>query len=253
MKNPTVGVIGMGLVGRNMAKIFPWAIKYDKYIESYAKNRSQINEVEFCFICVPTPPSPDGSCDVSMVEEVISWLEASFIIIKSTIAIGTTNYLAKKFGKRVCFSPEFTGATLHARPKNDFIILGGDREITSKVAQLYQYISDGSLRIRQTDAQTAELVKYMENASLACKVVFCNEIYRIAEVFGIDYSELRELFLLDSRQSASHTFVYQNAPFYDSKCLNKDLPALIACSKHAGFDPKFIGSIVQRNSEFRVK
>jgi len=80
----------------------------------------------------------------------------------------------------------------------------------------------------------------MENAYLAAKVSFCCEFYRIAKAFGVDYNELRELFLQDPRVSRSHTFVYEDHPFYDSHCLNKDVPAIINASLEAGYRPDFL-------------
>jgi len=250
MKNPSVGIVGMGVVGSGMMRLFPWAIWYDK---SKGGDKKKVNETDFCFVCVPTPMLSDGSCDISIVEEVVDWLQSDIIIVKSTIPPGTTEKLILRTGKKICFSPEYMGETQHSRPKNDFVILGGKPETTSCVAQLYQQSFDCSLKIRQTDTKTAELVKYMENSFLACKVVFCNEFYRISNQLEIDYTELRELFLQDSRQNRSHTFVYEQAPYYDSKCFNKDLPALVAFSKKQGFMPKFIQAVIDRNEEYFKK
>jgi UDP-glucose 6-dehydrogenase len=68
----------------------------------------------------------------------------------------------------------------------------------------------------------------MENCFLALKVTFCNEFADIAQKYGISYPELREIFIADGRMGDSHTFVYPEAPYYNSHCLNKDIPALIA-------------------------
>jgi len=67
----------------------------------------------------------------------------------------------------------------------------------------------------------------MENCFLALKVTFCSEFATIAKDFGISYPELREIFILDDRMGTSHTFVNSDSPYYDSHCLNKDIPALI--------------------------
>ena len=71
-----------------------------------------INSITNCnvsFVCVPTPRGEDGSCDVSMVEEVIEWLDTDIIVIKSTVAVGTTEMLNKKYNKNIVFSPEYIG------------------------------------------------------------------------------------------------------------------------------------------------
>ena len=66
----------------------------------------------------------------------------------------------------------------------------------------------------------------MENAYLATKVSFCNQFYDISKQIDVDYEELRELFTLDPRVENSHTFVYEDKPYWDSHCLNKDVQAI---------------------------
>ena len=63
----------------------------------------------------------------------------------------------------------------------------------------------------------------MENSFLATKVSFCNQFYELCKKHNISYEELRELFILDPRVNPSHTFVYEDSPYWDSHCLNKDV------------------------------
>ena len=58
------------------------------------------------------------------------------------------------------------------------------------------------------------------------KTSFCQQFFDIAERAGVCYEELRELFTLDPRVGSSHTFVYRDHPYWDSHCLNKDVPAI---------------------------
>ena len=58
------------------------------------------------------------------------------------------------------------------------------------------------------------------------KVAFCTQFYEIAQQLGVDYEDLRELFILDPRVDESHTFVYDDHPYYQSHCLDKDVPAI---------------------------
>lgn len=85
---------------------------------------------------------------------------------------------------------------------------------------------DARHTFRITDAKTAELAKYMENAYLATKVGFCTQFWLTAGQIGVDYEELRELFVLDPRVGKAHTFVYDEHPFWSSHCLDKDVPAI---------------------------
>ncbi len=58
------------------------------------------------------------------------------------------------------------------------------------------------------DADAVEFAKYMENAFLATKVVFCNEMYDLAGKLGVNYNVVREIWTSDPRIGTSHTFVY---------------------------------------------
>ena len=245
-------IIGYGIIGHYIEKSLQ-SDEIEIYINDPAKgfkwNTSDM-DFDYALICVPTDLKNDNTCDISIVEQVISESEARINIIKSAIPPGTTDYLIRKYNKRIICSPEYYGATIHANSiKRDFIILGGKREDTIEAAKLFKKAMTGFDRIIQTDSKTAELVKYMENSYLACKVVFCNEFYRIAKAYGIDYNELRELWLLDSRVNPSHTLVFEDHPYYDSHCLNKDIPAIFNdCEK---YEPLFLKSIYYNNERFK--
>ena len=124
-------------------------------------------------------------------------------------------------------SPEYYGGTQHCNNFDfDFTILGGNAESCRKVQQLLQDVYDARHSFRIVPAFTAILAKYMENSWLATKVSFCNAFKDICEGYGVDYGGVRELFILDPRVNPSHTFVYEEHPYYDSHCLNKDVPAI---------------------------
>ena len=83
----------------------------------------------------------------------------------------------------------------------------------------------------------------MENCWIATKVTFCNEFADIAKKFDISYSELRECWIADKRVSPSHTLVYPEQPFYNSHCLNKDIPALIYMCEQEGIETPLIKAV----------
>lgn len=147
-------------------------------------------------------------------------------------------------------SPEYFGATQHANAVDyDFVIIGGEPDARSVVAQVYEAVHPASMRILLTDSTTAELVKYGENAFLAMKVSFANEFARICRTFGVDYREWRELWLCDPRINPSHTFVYEQAPYYESHCLTKDIPAIIEAASDAGYWPELLAFMEDYNSD----
>ncbi len=240
-------IIGYGVVGQNMHKIFPEATVIDPNEGIYPVSDDETYDVGF--ICVPTEMLPDGKADVSIVLEAIAeHQDCEVLCIKSAVPPGTTQPLIDE-GRRIVVSPEYFGATQHANAVDyDFVILGGRLDDTIRVALAYQEVKAAGFRIDQTDATTVELVKYMENAWIATKVTFCNEFANIAQAFGVHYSVLRELWLADPRVNPSHTFVYPDAPGWDSHCLNKDIPAIIAASRDAGYQPYFLQVMVMANN-----
>jgi len=231
-----VKIIGFGVVGKNMKKIFRDATIHDPGIGLTDKSKC-----DMAIICVPTDMNPDGSANVSIVEKAIREHDADVFLIKSTIPPFTTDNLIAATGKKIVFSPEYFGGTEHANYHNyDFIILGGYSDSRQQVIEIYKKYIHPETKIIQTDSETAEFIKYMENCWLAYKVTFCTEFARVAERIGLDYNELRELFLLDPRVNRSHTFVYKDKPFYDSHCLNKDIPAFIAWADKTGINVDFL-------------
>jgi len=243
----SIKIIGNGIVGTNMLKLFPDAYKHDP-----GKGNICNIKTDLAIICVPTEMNSDGSADTAIVESVIKESEAEVFLIKSAIPPGTTDYLKKKYNKKICVSPEYFGSTIHANNVDyGFLIVGGDKEDCKKVIEEYKLIKHPNFRIYMTTAKTAELCKYMENTWLAMKVTFCNEFYRIANHFGVDYNELRELWLVDPRINRSHTFVYEDKPYYDSHCLNKDIPALIAFCDAVNYNPTLIRQMYLANKRFK--
>jgi UDPglucose 6-dehydrogenase len=234
-------IVGNGIVGKNMKKLFLEADIHDPPQGILC----DLNEIyDIAFICVPTPCEENGECKTSIVVDAILSVKARIYCVRSTVPPGTCSEIALTYNRAVVFMPEYTGETIHANGYNyDFIILGGDRGDTGKIAEAFKEISTGELKIFQTTFETAELCKLMENCFLATKVTFCNEFYRIALRIGVDYNELREMFIADPRVGRSHTFVYDEHPFYQSKCLDKDIPIFNAFAKQLGTNTPFMTSV----------
>lgn len=252
----SVAIVGNGAVGKGINQLFPNAAIYDPPLGLGTKD--EVNWRRFAFVAVPTPMAADGSADVSIVEEVVSWIESDVIILRSTVPMGTTDRLREATGKSIVFQPEYGPAETPDHPFNDlrnvrWAILGGDRRDTVRVADLYKTTFSADFTIQQTDARTAELTKYMENAYLALKVTFCNEFYDIAEAHGIDYNELRELWLLDPRIGRSHTFVLPFSRGFGGRCLPKDLSAIITSAQAAGVKPGLLEAVRDVNGRMREK
>lgn len=225
-------IIGYGVVGnilsKEIEKLKPEI--YDKYKDVDTRTKGHY---DIAFVCVDTPNSDEILCDTTEVVNAIEEHSADIYVIKSTILPHSTEKMVEQTGKRIVFSPEHYGATQHNNNfEFNFTILGGEKEVCQKVIQVLQNVYDGRHRFRIVDSTTAEFSKYMENSWLATKVSFCAQFYQIAKKHEISYEELRELFILDPRINPSHTFIYDEHPYWDSHCLNKDVEA-IAKSENA--------------------
>jgi UDPglucose 6-dehydrogenase len=254
----SIGIVGYGVVGKALAKLFSSETRktdvriYDKYLAGMNDDRSKaaIQTCDLVFVAVPTPASADGSCDLTAVEEVVSWITPS-MCLKSTVPPGTVDRLVQATGKRICFSPEYLGETQWHPWKNieshGFVIVGGERSLCDEVVRAYQQFLGPLVHYYVTNAKTAELCKYMENAFLATKVAFVNQFYDLAQAFGVDFHELRELWLADERIGRSHTMVTQERG-YHGRCFPKDMQAIIQASKLVGGAP-LLEAIHRYNAE----
>ena len=260
-----IGIIGYGFLGKGIENFFKDHFEvrvFDiAHVDSIIKysSKEEINECDLGIICVPTPMNENGSVNLTHVEGVLNWLNTPLILIKSTIPPGTTEMFVEKFSKNIAFSPEYMGESTYVTQwwngildpkdmkKHHFQILGGRRETTSQVLQFFKKVYGPIPQLIQTDSRTAELTKYMENSWGAAKVTFCNEFAKIAETFGVDYDELRELWLLDGRIHRAHTTVFKDKRGFGGKCLPKDINGIIKASEEAGYVPNLLKEVVRSN------
>ena len=92
----------------------------------------------------------------------------------------------------------------------------------------------------------------MENSYLPMKVAFSNEFFDLAETSGVDYHQLRELWLLDPRINRSRTWVYPDDRGFGGKWLPKDLEALTSFAREQGPHPLALLNVVRdSNAEVR--
>jgi len=226
-------IVGYGITGYNMHNellgLSPDLYDINKKIKLPTRQHS---EYDFIFICVDTPYiDTDNPCDITQVKNAINkWkphlTEGGTFVIKSTVLPSLIDTLSE-LNVPIVYSPEYYGNTQHCNNfEFNFTILGGEGSYPYKVQQLLQKVKDARHTFRIVDAKTACLAKYMENCYLAMKVSFCSQFFDIANENGVNYEDLRELFILDPRVNPSHTFVYNDKPYWDSHCLNKDVRAI---------------------------
>lgn len=254
-------IIGNGYVGAAMIRLLEK--QYLITIKEIDDNYDNVNNSDLTIICVPTNQLENGLCDISIVEKVIKESNAPLYLIKSAIPPKTTEYLIKKYNKRIVVSPEYIGEGKYPTPYwkgiphptdmsiHDFQIFGGNKEDTGAVIDFFLPVLGPYCRYYQTDSRSAELVKYMENSFLATKIVFCHEFSRIVENFDRDYKEIRELFVADRRVEKGSTAVFKNKLGYGGKCLPKDISGIYYAAKENGFESKFLKQVIDTNEDLK--
>ena len=268
--NIRIGIIGKGFVGSAVAHGFSHQTSYGASIKIYDVNpeRSQnsleetVNESDFIFLSVPTPSDAKGNMDLSIVENALNEIsivnknKSNIVLLRSTVVPGTTKIFQDKFPNiRFVFNPEFLTERSAAF---DFInqtrvILGGDSKYTSKVKKLYQDRFGSFLPVIETNFQTAELIKYMNNLFFATKVSFLNEMKLLADKIDVDWDKAVEGFVLDGRIGHSHLSVPgPDGRFgFGGSCFPKDIQALISFAKEYDINMNVLEGAWETNLKVR--
>jgi len=144
MHDSKIAIIGSeGHIGSALMRLFPEALRYDPPA-GIETTKEQVNKCDFIIIAVPSPTAEDGwTCDTSIVEEIFEWLTVPLVLIKSTVAIGTTDKLRSEHHNCICFSPEFGGMSSYFIPpwiyldptdtqSHDFMVIGGRKRILKR-------------------------------------------------------------------------------------------------------------------------
>jgi UDPglucose 6-dehydrogenase len=223
---------------------------------------NSISKSEIVFICVSTPPRPDGSTNLSYIESASISIGTALktnphycvVLVKSTVPPGTTESLVRpvilqasqktEYEIGFAMNPEFLreGHAVEDFMHPDRIVVGCDNSCTAEIISLmYQKIS---APIIKTGIATAEMIKYTSNAFLATKISLSNEIGNICKHLGIDVYEVMNGVGLDQRIGPQ--FLNAGAGFGGS-CFTKDVSALISLAEKTGYDPILLKSVIDVN------
>ena len=232
-------------------------------LEKLVEHSELYNEDNVYTICVPTPSSTTGECDISIVESVIEKLyktvksKSNIVIIKSTVQPGTTRMLMNKFQDKleIVFCPEFLKEHTYKEDmyNADFCLVGSDN-IDTKVSDVMRTLyKHKAIDVICRSPEECELFKYTVNVFLAVKVWYFNEISEICNKFGVEYKGLQSLFKLEGRIGESHTDVpgHDNLHGFGGKCLPKETLALKYLQEKLGIPNKVLENIISRNNKLR--
>ncbi len=224
-----------------------------------------VRHTDVSLVCVGTPSQANGGIDLKYVRRVCEQIGrtlathhgAPVIVLRSTMLPGTMHEvvipaLEKFSGKRageefgVCINPEFLreGTAVHDYYPPPKTVIGEiNRASGDLLAALYARMPGPMIR---TDVQTAEMVKYADNAWHALKVGFANEVGTLCKALGVDAHEVMDIFCQDQKLNLSPYYLKPGFAFGGS-CLPKDVRALLYKAKTLDVSVPILSSILPSN------
>jgi GDP-mannose 6-dehydrogenase len=225
-----------------------------------------VAEADLSLICVGTPSADTGLPNFDHLYRVCESIgyalhaksEPHDIVIRSTVLPGTaedcTSLVEQVSGRRagegfhLMINPEFLREGTALRDYHDppFTVVGADDEAAARrIAALYANVSGPCF---VTGRREAELVKYSCNLFHAVKVVFANEIGRIAKIAGVDSHAVMEIFCHDDKLNLSRYYLKPGFA-YGGSCLPKDLRAILGFSRERHLALPMLEHVAASNRE----
>ena len=240
-----------------------------KRIKATSNVAEAINETDISFVCVGTPPKPNGDMDFSAMEKTCFSIGAALkekkqkkkqhiIVIRSTMFLGSFERVkeileessGKKCGKDfyLLTNPEFLreGTAIEDFFNPPMIIIGAEQQdykIAKKVMAIFKKINTNKDIVSPNQAQ---LIKYINNSWHALKVCFANEVGAFCNATSMSSKILMDLFCLDDQLNLSSYYLKPGFA-YGGSCLPKDLAMLKNNVNKRNIDCPILNSISKSN------
>lgn len=213
-----------------------------------------VKDAQLIFLAVGTPPTADGSADLSSLWRVIDGLAPhlspdSIVVTKSTVPVGTNakvrDRLRELTGREcdVASNPEFLkeGAAIDDFMKPDRVVVGVRRqEVADALYSLYAPFLRTEKPFLVMSPESAEMTKYVANALLATKISFINEVANLCERMDADIDDVRRGIGHDNR--IGFAFLFPGVG-YGGSCFPKDVQALVAMARELNVEPQLLEAV----------
>ncbi|MBU0530571.1 MAG: UDP-glucose/GDP-mannose dehydrogenase family protein [Candidatus Aenigmatarchaeota archaeon] len=230
--------------------------------------KSAVKDSEVVFVCVGTPSDENNRMDLKYVKQacidignVLKECDYRVIVIKSTVIPESVEkiiipLLEESSGKKagndfgVCMNPEFLreGSALKDFLEPDRTVIGEyDKRSGDVLEQVYSGFGGPTLR---TNIKVAELIKYANNAFLATKISFSNEMGNICKRLGVDAYDVMNGVGMDHRFSP---LFFSAGAGWGGSCFPKDVAAIVEKGKELSYDPKFLEEVININKRQKVR
>ena len=245
---------------------------YEPGLEEYLKrNRKErrfflekdpekaIRDNDIIFIAVGTPSRDDGEADLSYLEEAVRTIareskEPKIVVTKSTVPVGTNRWIKETLlhlNPTVSFlvvsNPEFLreGRAVQDFFHPDKVVVGTEEEEAREVMrEIYRPLYLLNTPFIFCNLETAELIKYANNAFLATKITFINQIANLCDAVGADVHVVARALGMDGRISPK--FLHPG-PGFGGSCFPKDTRALVKTGERYGVDMSLVREVVIAN------
>jgi len=257
-----IGIIGYGFVGSAIANVFEFGVELVIMDPAKGHNATykDLKECSGIFVCVPTPQDDDGTCDTSILEEILDNLYTcryQGVIISKCTAPPDQYDLWNLQHPNLVHAPEFLTA---ANAKRDY--MNGKFAFVGGRVPAYIREAERIIRASQTSLETvihctageAAMAKYTINTFIATKVVFMNEIQELCSKTGVDYNKIAYMVAQDRRIGSSHMQVPgpDGAYGFGGACFPKDTSALLKYAEQNDSVMNVLDAAVKKNTILRL-
>jgi UDPglucose 6-dehydrogenase len=259
-----VGIVGMGFVGGaidNAMRQGMCSVVAVDPAKGYLNTYKDLKDCEGLFVCVPSPQGEDGTCDTSILEDVLDNLKKinyqGVIISKCTAPPDVYERLNDLYPNLV-HAPEFlTAANAVIDYMNgSFAIIGGRVLAYQREAERLIRIGQQNLgdNVRYCSIGEASLAKYAINCFMSTKVVFMNELHQVASAMKLDFDIISHMMKMDKRIGNSHMQVPgRDGTFgFGGACFPKDTNAMLKFAEQHGIGLNVLDAAVKKNTLLRL-